>query len=342
MSYSLISFYIVVSLILFFPLILHADEKMKIGKKPKFYGDCDASAAISIGKDMILVASDEFDKVYFYSEDGQMFLAEKRLNSLLGFEETAELDLEGAVKVDDKIWWIGSHSLNKHAEREETRQVFFATNVPSQQNMELSLSEKQVDLLPLIQSAKIFKDEAFSTAPKKGGINIEGLTAHHDGGFLVAFRSPLNGDDGLTGNATLLHIVKEGQEFKIKKTHQLDLKNRGIRDIVHFGSKYLILAGPVQKTKHFDQDDKFDAYIWNGKKKLKRLDDDGVLNKRNPEAVVKISDKKWLILSDDGSKSRKDFTVNDAKRDCKDIKKDNPHDERHPKVFFRALKVKIE
>ena len=90
----------------------HAEEKFL-----KFSGMCDASAGVSLDSDRFIVSNDEDNilRVYMHGSQGipvQLFNWESYLDITYDFENP-EVDIEGATKIGDVIYWIGSHGRNK-------------------------------------------------------------------------------------------------------------------------------------------------------------------------------------------------------------------------------------
>ena len=309
-----ISFRHVCFLILFGAITLMADISHSktanvIGDELKFKQMCNASGAVQITDDEIIVVSDEKDKLYFYNIAGGNPLDVLNLHKLLKLDKTDEMDLEAALKTKDKIWWLGSHSRDKEKRRARDRQVLFATNIPTDINDKVKVTFDELNILSILRQSedvtKIVTQKKRHRAPKKGGVSIEGLAEHPDGGLLIAFRSPLTGKKGKEGNALIVYLVEKVESFEVKQTFELDLQDRGIRDIVLDGSKYLLISGNVNRGS------KFDLYSWEIGKEPELIDTGDLLKDLNPEALVKL-DNKWLILSDDGkalhnTKECKDF-----------------------------------
>lgn len=293
---------------------------------------CDGSAAVTIGSDTILVAYDEINSLFAFSKAGGQPIASKDLNPLLDLKTEKEMDLEGATLVNNKIWWIGSHGRDGKGEDAPNRQALFATNIPSPDLSDLEILAGPIDLLSTLLAAEqvkpILTPAVQARKPKAGGINIEGLSRHQEAGLLLGFRSPLSGPDGTSGKALVVHVLKNNNTFKVNHVSQLNLNNRGIRDIQWTGSDYLILAGPVHKGSAFG------LYRWNGTSEPTEIETE-VLNGLNAEALVQLNGE-WLVISDDGKVEREDLESGDGIRVCDKIRKKNSNKEQHLNVFFRA------
>ena len=295
-----------------------------------FKGICDGSAAVKLGDGSILVAYDELNTLYTYSISGGIPIASIDLSNILNLKTKNEIDIEAGTVSGDRIWWIGSHSSDKKGKHAPNRHMLFATNIPSADLSDLLLVNEPVDLtdivLKSIDMANVLTEKARKRLPKEGGLNIEGLSSGSDGVILVGFRSPLSGADGMSGNALILSLLPTGRTFEVGKLSELDLENRGVRDIVKDGPGYVIVAGPVAT------EGKFALYTWNGNNalhKTKSLDD------LNAEGILDLG-RQWLILSDDGKVKRADDGASDGMRTCDKIRSKNSPGETHPSVFFRA------
>ena len=186
-------------------------------------GMCDASAAVPLGPDHFVVANDEDNNIRVYRADraGPPVQGVNLAPFLRLSRKSAELDLEGAVRIDDRVYWITSHGRNEKGRDQPSRRHFFATD--------------------------------------------------------IAF-------PGLEG--------------------------RGIREIVFFDNRYLIIGGATDgkgKSRFYEWLGGTDRPTHFGKVHFEHM---------NPEAIVFYPDKGWkrfLVLSDDGGRSV------GGKR-CKDLK----------------------
>ena len=156
-------------------------------------------------------------------------------------EEIKECDLEGAAKIGDLIFWIGSHGRNKDADEKKEREVFFATKLTGVgKDAKLEIAGKvYTKLLDDLKNdpalAQFDLSKAATLAPKEqGALNIESLAA--DGGKLwIGFRNPMEtkrrGVDGSTTQPQGGHRERwQGRELGEPVT--LNLGELGFRDIV--------------------------------------------------------------------------------------------------------------
>lgn len=295
-----------------------------------FKGVCDGSAAIRLAGETILVAYDEVNTLFAFTLSGGLPTASVDLTAMLNLDTSDEIDIEAATVAGDRIWWIGSHSLDSKGDYAANRHMLFATNIPSSDLSDLKVVTMPVDIIKIVlKSAKVKKiltAGARNRLAKNGGINIEGLAASADGGLNVGFRSPLSGSKGTSGNALVISLLPTGDTFEVQKVSELDLGDRGVRDIVKNGSGFMIIAGPVSSGGEFS------LYGWNGftpPQQVKRL------HGLNAEGILDFGDH-WLILSDDGKVRRIANEASDRGWQCDRIRRKNKHGDTHPGVFFRA------
>ena len=295
-----------------------------------FKGICDGSAAVKLEGETILVAYDELNTLFAFATSGGMPTARVDLVAMLNLKTSDEIDIEAATVSGERIWWVGSHGLDKDGNDAPNRRMLFATNVPSHDLGDMKVVTGPLDLtdvlLNSVQVAKVLTVSARQRPPKKGGVSIEGLAASADGGLLVGFRSPLSGADGVSGKALVVNLLPKGGTFEVQRVSLLDLGGRGVRDIVNDGTGYMIVAGPVGSGG------KFALYAWNGADPPQQTMS---LEGLNAEGILDLGSH-WLILSDDGKMKRADDEADDGDRKCDKIRKKNSLGEAHPSVFFRA------
>ena len=298
----------------------------------RFNGVCDGSAAVLLPNDNLLVAYDEQNTLFEFSSSGGHLLQEHDYARAL--DSKPEVDVEAAVAVDQHIWWIGSHGNDGSGEQAVSRQQLFKTTVhfDSDLRTRLEVVGESIDLLPVLLrqgiSAGFLDQSQKNKKPKKGGINIEGLSVLENGNLLLGLRSPLTGGD--TGNAIIAQVDLSATQPTIERFYNLDLGNRGIRDIQVFENGFLLIAGDV------DSGGDFSIYRWKVGAKPQRIFD--LPAHFNAEALV-YTGKQWLVMSDDGKVKRHDESAKDGDRRCDSIRRKNPLAAQHPSVFFRALVI---
>ncbi len=288
--------------------------EFSLSKPVLFEGAVDGSAAADVGEGFFVGATDEDNEFRLYDVKGG--LSPRKLDvgvdaavkSALGVEKIQECDLEGAAKIGDLIFWIGSHGRNENADEKKERQVLFATKLSgSGKDAKLKIAGKVYtklldDLVNDSALAPFDLRRAATLAPKdEGALNIESLAADRDK-LWIGFRSPKNkAKEGLL--VPLLNpteAIKEGARAKLGDPVALKLGGLGVRDMVAWNDGFLIIAG--------DFGDRFEpgakpsrVFYW---KPGTDPQDIGVdFDDLNPEAIVIMGqgDKaRILILSDDG------------------------------------------
>ena len=96
----------------------------------EYPGMCDPSAAVAISDTLFIVASDEDNVLRVYSRENPGTPQEFDLSSFLRPDKDhPEVDIEGATRIDNRIFWIGSHGRSKGGKRRPSRHRLFATTV---------------------------------------------------------------------------------------------------------------------------------------------------------------------------------------------------------------------
>lgn len=273
----------------------------------KFSGMSDASGGAAVSSNLFVAASDEDNilRVYDSSKPG---LPVQELDCNVFLEVTGknvEADLEGAAKIGNRIFWIGSHGRNRDGKDRPNRCRLFATDFRNENGgVVLSLAGRPCKtLLPALVSdsrlSQYHLGEAASHAPKlPGALNIEGLCATPEGHLLIGFRNPIPKGRALIVPLLNPSEVIEGKPPRLDAPIELDLGGLGIRDLAWTGSDndYLIIGGS------FEGAHKSKLYRWKGagtapeKLRIKHFED------YNPEAIILYPGSERIqILSDDGS-----------------------------------------
>jgi hypothetical protein len=295
-------------------------------QNPQTYWEmCDASAAVALDKDHFIAADDEGNTLRVYKRGEPLPVKRADVSRFLVGKKKSEADLEGAARVGDRIYWIGSHGRNKDAKPAPTRQRFFATQIATTDPRDIRPIGRPYDgLLPDLLADPRFKQFGLEPgsllAPKsEGGLNIEGLCARPDGTLLIAFRNPVPHGKGLI--VPLLNpakLIEGGHRAQFGEMIQLDLGGFGVRDLTLVGDTYYIIAG-ARDTSH-----KFHLYEWDGKSATPKMFPGKLFDKLNPEAIFRFPNDPpgvFQILSDDGSRKS-------GGKECKEY----PQNQRH----FRA------
>lgn len=274
----------------------------------KHAGQADGSAGIAVGEDHFIGASDENNVLRLYSSDGPGPGKELLdLNPLLGFEkedgEFKECDIEGAARMGDLIFWIGSHGRNKKGNVKESRRVLFAT-ASNGSGADLHLTLKGTPCKSLMDSFMAIPDLKSAAAIKpedKGGLNIESLCAKGSS-LLIGFRNPVSDQGALVVPLLNPLEVIDGKPPVLGQSFRLNLQGRGIRDMTRWQGQFLIVAGdfqdrtaPAAKTPQL--------FTWSGDPQEPPMPMAGELGDLNPEAALAYgqeAEEKLQLLSDDG------------------------------------------
>ena len=289
--------------------------EFSLGAKVQFEGAVDGSAGADVGGGFFVGATDEDNTLRLYDVNGgpspktlDVGVGEA-VKCALGLEKIKECDLEGAAKIGDLIFWIGSHGRDKNAKEKKERQVLFATKVSGVgKDAKLEVAGKVYtqlidDLLKDPALAPFDLAKAATLAPKaEGGLNIESLAADGDK-LWIGFRNPKS-----KANEALLvpllnptEIIKKGARAKLGDPLLLKLSELGVRDMVAWNDGFLIIAGDF--VDRFAPGAKPSRVFW--WKPGTEPKDIGVdFGDLNPEAIMIMGngDKaRILILSDDGT-----------------------------------------
>ena len=252
-----------------------------------FTGTSDASTAVAIDSQFMLVADDENQVLRLYDRSNSgLPIAGFDFTSSLALTDTSggvprEVDLEASLRVGNRIFWLGSLSNSSSGDVRPNRNRLFATDVSgSGATTSLSYVGRYDNLKANLISWGDANGYNFTASAAPGvlpeavdgsGFNIEGLTIAPNGTTAyVAFRAPevpttsrdkaliapiANFADLVTGSATTASI---GAPI------ELDLGGRAIREIKRSSAgDYLIIAGPSDTATGTAPSD-FRLYTWTG------------------------------------------------------------------------------
>jgi len=252
-----------------------------------FTGTSDASTAVAIDSQFMLVADDENQVLRLYDRSNSgLPIAGFDFTSSLGLPDASagvprEVDLEASLRVGNRIYWLGSLSNSSSGDVRPNRNRLFATDVSgSGASTSLSYVGRYDNLKANLISWGDANGYNFTASAAPGvfpevadgsGFNIEGLTIAPNGTTAyVAFRAPevptairtraliapiTNFADLVTGVAT---------SASIGAPIELDLGGRGIREIKRSsGGDYLIIAGPTNTATGKAPKD-FRLFTWSG------------------------------------------------------------------------------
>ena len=283
-------------------------EKAALVRPLRYTGMADASAAVTVSSNLFVVADDESNILRLYRTDrGGPPVKEFDFNAFLQVQgKSQEADLEGAARLGDRAFWIGSHGRNKNGKERDNRCRLFATDI--------HVTGSEVNLVPVGRPYKRLLDDLFSDprfarfhlpeaaahAPKEPeALNIEGLAATSDGHLLIGFRNPVPNGKALLIPLLNPNEVIEGQPGRFGPAIQLNLRGLGIRDLAYHDGAYLIIAGPYHGGGPFH------LYRWPGGETTPqriKTEDFGTLH---PEAAViypQTGLTEFQLLSDDGTR----------------------------------------
>jgi hypothetical protein len=233
-------------------------------------------------------------------------------------DEFKEADLEGAARIGDRIYWIGSHGRDSKGDAEPARARFFATRIVAGQNgpqletVGSAYKNLRDDLLADPKLAGLKLAAAYAPDKKKGGpapesangFNIEGLAATADGRLLIGFRNPRPNNKAIVVPIdNPADVVDKGSKPVFGKPVLLNLGGRGIRSLDRIADRYIITAGPHGTAAESKIKPPFAFFNWSGKEA-----DEPVLIKGvtlpadfSPEALFASEDGSTVTLvSDDG------------------------------------------
>lgn len=269
-----------------------------------YSGPCEASAALMLEPGVFVVGDDDERDLRVYQRDDPAKPPKKlEISGLPGLEEKA--DLEGAARIGDEIYWIGSHSRKNSGVEDLERHRLFAIKVKSAdgQFSAEAVGKPYTKLLEDLQEDGRFGrfnlGAAAQLAPVEcGGLNIEGLAATPDGKLLLGFRGPIRGGKALIVPLSNPRAVLTGGKPSFGDPIELNLGGLGIRSMEHWpaADAYLIIAGS------FEDGGRFQAYRWSGQASENPQPINAGLSLLVPEAVFfdPAAPSELFILSDDG------------------------------------------
>jgi hypothetical protein len=270
-----------------------------------YEGLANASAAVSVGPTRFITGCDEDNVLKLYEVGGRQPLSRFEASPWLGLQtRNGEADFEGAARIGDVAFWIGSHGRNSSGDRRPDRQRLVAFRMVSREGKDsLELVGQPVrNLLEELQTdpglALLDLRTAATRTPDHGGLNIEGLAEGANRSLVLGLRGPLH-----EGRAVLIPLLNpleriQGKPAQLAAPVFLDLGGRGIRDLVRVDNDLYILAGSP------DGGGKTHLYRWSGNGREPGRVETPKLKGLNPEALVLLGegqDRRLLVLSDDGN-----------------------------------------
>ncbi|CAA0081427.1 Uncharacterised protein [Halioglobus japonicus] len=287
----------------------------------EFRGMCNASAVELLNDTTIVVANDEDNILRTYDLEGNGNpIGELDLDVFL--KADGEVDFEASTSVGGTIYYITSHGRNKKGNRKLDRYRFLATQIdPSSDTptlhavdtpylalVEDMIASSELQALDIASVSRLEEEKMKDLAPKKAGLNIEGMSRSRDGKALyIGLRNPTQ-----KGRAVIVvlenpaDIVSGSQTAKFAKPIYIDLNGLGIRSMTFVDERdafYIVAGSGKSKVDHSV------LYTWDGAGGPVAIK--GPLQ-GNPEAMAYLPNKKQLlILSDDGA-------IEEQGQECKD------------------------
>jgi hypothetical protein len=204
-----------------------------------YRGASDASAAVFLDGERIVVADDEDNVLRIYSaERAGAPLSAVDVSSFLRVDpRKPEADIEAAARVGDRIYWITSHGRSRKGKVRESRGRFFATDVVSSPDGSTvrPAGEPSSSLGPAILAA-LERGGLGSGEGASKALNVEGLAAAPDGTLYIGLRAPTVDRDGRELSIVLplrnaKRVVEEAAEPEIGEPLLWDLDGRAIRSM---------------------------------------------------------------------------------------------------------------
>lgn len=258
-------------------------------------GSSDASGAIALDNDFMIVGDDEENILRVYPRIGGDQVLEFDFNSILLTEEdlekektaASELDVEAVTRYDtNKLLVVGSHGNKKGGDDvpEERGHIvaieYSGTGADTTFEILGKYSNLEADIIAWDSENGHNKGAGYfglaasaaeGLSPERvNGMSIEGATVSHDGTQLfLGFRAPQTDQ---TLRTTALIITVDNYKELIAGTAdgaifgepmELNLGGRGIRDISQWGNQFLISAGPASASIA-GVTENFALYAWSG------------------------------------------------------------------------------
>lgn len=303
-------------------------------------GVSDASAAMAIDAQFMLVGDDENQRLRLFSRSNSgAAIVEFDMNPFLGLEDyydnglPREVDIEGSTRVGNRIYWLGSHSHARDFETRTNRGRIFATDaVFNGTNTTLTYAGRynflKIDVLNWDMTNGHGKGSNYygllasgvsgvdPKEPSGAGFNFEGLAMAPGSSNIayLAMRAPLvpptNRSKALiivvTNFATLAvcNATNPGVA-RFGAPIELNLGGRGIRSIEGGSNGYLIVTGPPGFATGTPPSD-FRLFQWNGLAGGAPQELGANLTNLLPEAMVELPPGPWTsnsmvqLVSDNG------------------------------------------
>jgi hypothetical protein len=245
----------------------------------KFEGICSATAGVMLRGFSIAVADADDNDLQIYALTGGRSggtidlhaLSEVNEGTLLGFSS-----FQGAARVGDRIYFIGSHARQKAGHNRpnfrrlvsvESQIVNGREQLSPVDNGYLRLAhdigeDSELKKVSLERSIKLMYPKLDRLAPQLQGFNIQGLAPSRDGkGLFIGLRNPVRRNRGIVLELrNPSQLMKRESEASFGPPILLGLGGRGIVSIDFSPAvrSYFILAADATK------DTNFAVYRWSG------------------------------------------------------------------------------
>jgi len=250
-----------------------------------YRGPCDGSAGIALDLTHFLSLTDEAQvaRVYARGAAGGP-LQSFELSAGLGVATTAEVDLEDAARIGDRIYAISSHGRKNDGSLDPARYRFVALDVAGQApNASVVVAASRTRLLtdlldasrwrtpdPTLLSAlqaatRLDQQTVASLAPKDQGLNLEGLarapSMDAPERLVIGLRNPRPNGRAIAVSLLNPAALAAGGAALFGEATPLDLGGLGIRGLAwsEAAGAVIVLAGP-----HDGAAGPFRIYRWSG------------------------------------------------------------------------------
>ena len=233
-------------------------------------------SAVGVLDSYLLIGADEGNQIQVLkpNPDHSTYQVVENIPLPVPNAEEEEIDIEGIAIAKNKVYVVGSHSLNRKTvkdkktyqenlerlatvNKDKNRQNIFCLKL-NPETGKLDSDIKQESLRKILAQDPILA--RFTKIPsKENGVDIEGIAAK-DKHLYLGFRGPV-----LRGNYVPVMVVKF-KDLDHDNNYELryvNLKGNGIRDLVAVDDGFLILAGAVG-----DGISPYQIYFWDGKDDL--------------------------------------------------------------------------
>ena len=290
---------------------------------------CDGSAGVAVDDAHFFAANDDDQTIRLYRNDNSPGepLAAFNFSRELGADADNECDIEGAAEIDHVVYWITSHGRDKDGDLSPARHRLFATTLKGKKEKARlewvgrydQLAQDLCDIScwttsdkrstrrvvrAITRATRLEDDKVKKLAPKKRGLNIEGLAAGPGGILMIGLRNPIPGGRAIVIPLQNPAALISGEDQKARFGHpaRLKLGGRGVRSLCYAPAirDYVIIAGRA------DSEGPFRLYRWSGApddkpkagEKLKEFDGFA------PESIITYGESPRIqILGDGGSLS---------------------------------------